>query len=263
MNSTDPYELLARYYDLQNAEVTEDLPFWLELAQQHKDPILELGCGTGRVLLQLARDGHAVVGVDRSPAMLARARSRLDSRPELRSQIELLLQDFVGLELKRTFDLILMPFNTFAHLLTRAEQAAALQSIERHLEPAGSFAFDLPNPAEVYAGSREGLFLERILKDEERDCTIQVFSSFLLERNSQQGHITWFYDEIDPMGRVSRTTVPMTLRYSFPDELAGLFEANGLRLRTMFGGFDHRPLEEESERMVVIAEKSPVPHSGR
>lgn len=256
MTSTDPYELLARYYDLQNAEVTQDLPFWIELAQQHRDPILELGCGTGRVLLQLARHGHAVVGVDRSAAMLARARSRLDSRPELRKEIQLVLQDFSTLDLRRAFDLILMPFNTFAHLVTRAEQSASLRSIGRHLEPGGCFAFDLPNPAQVYAASREGLVLEHILRDEERGHTIQVFSSILLERNTQQGHITWFYDEMDKEGRLSRTTVPMTLRYFFPDELANLLEAHGLRISNIFGGFDHGPLEEDSDQMVVVAEKS-------
>ncbi|MGA2112053.1 MAG: class I SAM-dependent methyltransferase [Anaerolineales bacterium] len=262
MTSTDPYQLLARYYDLQNADVTEDLPFWLELAQQRRDPILELGCGTGRVLIQLARDGHTAVGVDRSEAMLARAQSRLDSRPELRNQIELVRQDFSGLELKRAFDLILMPFNTFAHLLTRAEQSAALQSVHRHLEPGGSFAFDLPNPAEIYAASREGLLLERILKDEERGCTIQVFSSFLLERNTQQGHITWFYDEVDEEGRVSRTTIPMTLRYFFPDELVCLLEASGLAIRSISGDFDHGPLEEDSDRMVIVAEKPATARPG-
>jgi len=263
MTSNDPYQFLVRYYDLQNADLTEDLPFWLELAQQRQGPIVELGCGTGRVLLQLAREGHAVVGVDRSAAMLTRARARLDSRPELRNHIELILQDFTALDLKRAFELVLMPFNTFAHLLTRAEQSAALQSIQRHLEPGGWFAFDLPNPAEVYAAAREGLLLERIMRDEERGCTIQVFSSFLLERNTQHGHVTWFYDEIDDQGRLSRTTVPMTLRYSFPDELASLLEANGLRIRNIFGGYDHEPLEENSDRMVLVAEKPAIEPASR
>ena len=257
MTSSDPYQLLARYYDLQNADVTDDLPFWLELAGHHRDPILELGCGTGRVLLQLAREGHAVVGVDRSEAMLTRARARLDSRPELAKQIELVLQDFTDLDLSRSFDLVIMPFNTFAHLLTRSEQSAALQSVQRHLDAGGCFAFDVPNPAEVYAAPREGLYLERILRDEKRGSTIQVFSSFQLERNKQRGHITWVYDEVDDEGRLTRTTVPMTLRYSFPDELVNLLEASGFQVRTLSGAYEDVPLEEDSERMVVIAEKAP------
>jgi hypothetical protein len=90
-----------------------------------------------------------------------------------------------------------------------------------------------------------------------------VFSSFLLERNRQHGHITWFYDEIDDQGRLSRTTIPMTLRYSFPDELVSLLESNGLRIRNIFGGYDHEPLEEDSGRMVVVAEKPAIEPASR
>jgi len=74
-----PYAALARYYDLENADFTEDLDYWLELADEAGDPILELGCGTGRVLLNLARRGHAVTGLDNSPEMLARLHAKLEA----------------------------------------------------------------------------------------------------------------------------------------------------------------------------------------
>jgi len=71
------YATLSRYYDLENADFTEDLDYWLDLAEEHGDPILELGCGTGRVLLNLARRGHAITGLDNSPDMLARLQAKL------------------------------------------------------------------------------------------------------------------------------------------------------------------------------------------
>jgi SAM-dependent methyltransferase len=74
------YEQTAKYYDLVHAELKDDIPLVLTLAGQGKGPILELGCGTGRLLLPLARAGYEVIGLDNSPAMLAKAKARLSGR---------------------------------------------------------------------------------------------------------------------------------------------------------------------------------------
>jgi SAM-dependent methyltransferase len=248
----NPYESLARFYDLENAQRVEDLPFWADLAREAGGPVLELGCGSGRVALHLAREGFDVVGVDSSPAMLALARDRLGRNTRTANKIQLLLEDFTRLQMARVFPLILLPFNTFAHLLEPAEQSATMQAIAAHLAGNGQIAIELPNPAAALASSQEGLVLEHTFRDEDRSVTIQQFSSLRVDRMAQRGYITWLYDEIDSGGLIRRTTIPMTLRYFFPNEIQLLFAAAGLRVLHFWGDYDRSPLDDDSPTMLVI-----------
>ncbi len=249
----DSYTSIARFYDLENADFTEDLPLWADLAREQGGPILELGCGSGRVLLQLAREGFTATGVDSSPAMLALARSRLARQPSIAGRITLLEDDFTRVRLGKHFPLILLPFNTFAHMVDPADVHAALETVFQHLSPGGLAAFALPNPIPIYGDPPESLVLERTFRDETRGVTVQQFSSLRADRAAQLGYITWIYDEIDPAGKVTRTTVPMTLRYFFPNELAILFEGNGLRLRHLWGDYDRSPFSEDSPVLIAVA----------
>jgi SAM-dependent methyltransferase len=252
----DSYTSIARFYDLENADFTEDLPLWAELARAQGGPVLELGCGSGRVLLHLAREGFAITGVEKSAAMLALARQRLALQPSISGRITLLEEDFTRMRLGATFPLILLPFNTFAHMVDPADVHAALQAISLHLAPGGQAAIALPNPIPIYGDPPESLVLERTFRDEARGATIQQFSSLRVDRAAQLGYITWIYDEIDPSGKVTRTTVPMTLRYFFPNELATLFERNGLRVRHLWGDYDRTPFSEDSPVLIAVAEKT-------
>lgn len=247
-----PYAALARYYDLENADFTEDLPFWLAMAKQYGDPILELGCGTGRVLLALARPGYAVTGIDDSAEMLARLETKVGqsaSTPALRAAaVRADMRDFT---LPDRFRLAIMPFNTFMHLLTLEDQIAALTSIRRHLLPGGGLALDLANPGEVYAASEQGLVLERSFRD--GACLVQQFSSMQIDRAAQIARITWLYDAVLPGGSVQRTSVPMTMRYTFPAEMRLLLERCGFSLQHLYGDYERAPFADGSPRMLVVA----------
>jgi SAM-dependent methyltransferase len=248
----NPYEILARFYDLENADRVEDLPLWAELARENGDPVLELGCGSGRVAMHLAREGFRVIGVDSSPAMLERAKSRLARNAKAASQVQYLLDDFTRLNLAQTFPLILFPFNTFAHLLERPDWNAALQAVAAHLDPQGRVALELPNPMSLLAPVPDGLVLEHTFRDEERGITIQQFSSLRVDRIAQRWHISWLYDEIDPEGNVRRTIVPMTLRYFLPEEMHSLLLQAGLRMVHLWGDYARGALEENSPTMIVV-----------
>ncbi len=248
----DSYASIARFYDLENAEFTEDLPCWVDLARRQGGPILELGCGSGRVMLHLAREGFEVTGVDSSPAMITLARRRLALQKSIAPRITLLEDDFTRLRLGKTFPLIILPFNTFAHMVEPADAGAALETIAAHLASGGLAAFALPNPIPIYGDPPESLVLERIFRDEERNVTIQQFSSLRADRAAQLGHITWIYDEIDGAGTVTRTTVLMTLRYFFPNELSSLLERAGLRLLHLWGDYDCSPFAEDSPVLIVV-----------
>jgi SAM-dependent methyltransferase len=252
------YAALARYYDLENADFTEDLDYWLDLAEEHGDPILELGCGTGRVLLNLARRGHAITGLDNSPDMLARLQAKLAaaSGQHLAAAPQIVAAGLEDFELAQRFRLAIMPFNTFMHLLTTEAQLAALDRIRRHLAPGGALALDMPNPGEAYAAQEQGLTLERTFLDGDR--TVQQFSSIALDRAAQLAHITWIYDSIGPAGAnaagdLQRSIVPLTLRYTFPAEMSLLLDRAGLSLTHLYGDYDRSPFADGSPRMLVLA----------
>ena len=216
--------------------------------------MLELGCGTGRVLLHLARQGHAVTGVDNAPEMLARLEAKLKaaSKQHIAAAPRLLRADMREFALDQTYRLALMPFNTFMHLLAPEDQAAALTCIRRHLQPGGAFALDMPNPGEAYAAQEQGLTLERTFMDGEN--TVQQFSSVIVERSAQLAWITWLYDSIAPDGTVKRMVAPLTLRYTFPGEMRLLLEKCGFSLAHLYGDYDRSPFADGSERMIVVAE---------
>lgn len=268
------YDLLSRFYDLENADFTEDIDFWVGLAKEANGPTLELGCGTGRVTQQIARAGCTVVGLDNSEPMLALARAKLARKPELAARATLLLGDMTNFDLTAhrgykpllrddsttglpdypTIGLVIAPFNTFMHLLTTADQLALLTCARKHLQPGGTLALDLTNPAPAYADPNESLTLERTFRDDEADLTIQQFSTIQLDRTAQVAHIVWQYDAIAADGAVRRTLAPLELRYTFPAEMSLLLDRAGFRLAHLYGDYDEGPLTDESERMIVVAE---------
>jgi len=253
------YSVLARYYDLENAAFTEDLPYWLDLAaeagegQVPGDSILEVGSGSGRVLLHLARHGHVVIGLDNSPEMLSLAQERLKVHKGISDKVRLVQADMRDFSLGAIFRAIFLPFNTFAHLLTQADQLAALSAMRRHAAPGTMLAMDLPNASEVYAATDSGLVLERTFHDEARGLTIQQFSHLELDRAAQLGHVIWLYDEIAADRTVRRTTAPVTFRYTFPAEMSLLLERAGFRLQHLYGSYDRAPFGDGAPRMLVVA----------
>jgi SAM-dependent methyltransferase len=184
--------------------------------------------------------------------MIALARRRLEKQRAIANRIELFEADFRRLELQKKFPLVIAPFNTFSHLTDPADADAALGAIAAHLAPGGILALALPNPIPIYSALPEGVVLERTFRDGERGVTIQQFSSLRVDRAAQLGHITWIYDEIDPAGKVTRTTAPMTLRYFFPNEIPLLLERAGLRLLHLWGDYDRSPFAEDSPVLLVI-----------
>jgi SAM-dependent methyltransferase len=205
------------------------------------------------VLLNLARRGHSVTGIDSSPEMLDRLRARLASASgrHLPAPPNIVQAALEGFDLQERFNLALMPYNTFMHLLTQEAQLAVLGRIRRHLQPGGLFALDMTSPSEAYAVQEQGLTLERSFADGER--TVQQFSSISLDRSAQLAHITWLYDSSAPDGSLQRSTVPLTLRYTFPGEMRLLLERSGFSLTHLYGSYDRSPFVDGAPRMLVVA----------
>ena len=246
------YEQLAAYYDLIYQEVTDDIPFYLKLAQESGGRILELGCGSGRVLVPLAAAGIPVTGLDNSPAMLTRARDELQRR-DLLGQVRLVKGDIVHLELAEQFALVTVPFNTWMHLESAAQMVAALHAIRRHLLPGGRLLIDVPSPGTIVDAEHDGtLVLEKTFTLED-GATLLQFSSTRLDLEQQHLHVTWLYDRVELDGQVRRTVAPMALRYLFPHEVDLLLQQAGLELLQLWGGYDRRPYTADDKLMLIYA----------
>jgi SAM-dependent methyltransferase len=252
----DAYQDLSRYYDIENADLTGDLDLYLELASAAPGgPVLDVGCGTGRVAFALAAAGREVIGIDNSEAMLARARARLAQRPDLAGRVRLHAADVTRLRLDTRAALAVWAYNGFMHLTAAAEQRAALSCLAAHLLPGGRLVIDLPNPSEPFAAEHNGaLTLERTFTHPETGATVLQQASTLLDRAAQLLHVTWIYDEVSAGGQVQRAVVPITLRYTFPAEMALLLELTGLRLVALYGSYARDPFDDAGERLIVLAE---------
>jgi SAM-dependent methyltransferase len=244
----DEYEKLARFYDLEHADLTADLVFFLHFARQADGPVLEVGCGTGRLLLPLIEAGIDVTGVDVSPAMLALARRKLDDRAAL------LEGDMRTIALDRRYALIIVSINTFMHLHSTAAQLAALINLAHHLQPDGRLIIDLPAGDELaHQDPDSRLTLEKRFLDPATDHQILKLVASRIDWATQQQELTYMFDELIPDGRVRRTVVPMTLRHVFRYELELLLERAGFRLEALYGDYDLSAYGEGGPRMIAVA----------
>ena len=250
---TTAHYLSAEYYDRVYRRYTADLPFYLDLAREVGGPVLELGSGTGRVTIPLARQGHEVVGVESSEPMLRAARDKLAREPRsVARRVRLVRGDMRALRLGRRFRLALAPFNVLQHLYTRQDLERCLGSVRSHLMPrAGRLAFDVlvpdveslaRSPGRRYrlgtayhpAGRKKYLYRE----------------SFAYESLSQIQTITLFFD--DPDDEAASFATPLCHRQLFPAELEAMIHYNGFRPIDRFGSFEREPLLEVSESQIYV-----------
>lgn len=253
------YDNIAAYYDALHASLNDDIGLVLSLAAKG-GPILELGCGTGRLLLPLARAGRQVMGIDRSPAMLQRAKERLQSEPEtVRQRVTLLCADMVEFSLGGPrFRLAVISYNTFMHLdATRA--VAACRNVRRHLAPGGHLFIDVVNPLPVEQTPNDHFLThERTLRDVENDKLVLVFAANRLNEGRQELNITWVFDA-SPLqgGAVQRQVASVTYHYYFPHQLELMLEEANLDVVGIYGSYRQAPYSEDAERLLVLARRRP------
>jgi ubiquinone/menaquinone biosynthesis C-methylase UbiE len=256
----DAYEIIADYYDLEFARSSDDIEVYLDFAQRTGDPILEIGCGTGRLLAPLARAGYTVHGVDRSPAMLARARERL--RAEGLEHVQLFQADAVDLRplADGFYRLAIIALNGFLHLLDRTAQQRALAELHRVMTTGGLLLLDLlhPTPAQLQA-------LEQPLSWDGNwrlpdGSRLDRFASRSVHPSEQTITTTLFYDRTDAhSGQVTRRVVSYKLRFVHRFELELLLEQAGFAVEAIYGSYDLDPLTDESPQMFVVAQRQLSP----
>lgn len=245
--------MLAKYYHLHHQEYDEDLSFWLSLLKWVRGPVLELGCGTGRVLLPSARAGYRVVGVDHDPEMLAVIEDALEGGEEL--DVTLIEADFSEIDLGEQFALILMPCNTYS-ALNEAVRHKTIEAVNRHLLPGGVFAASLPNPALLAEIPEDGdTEVEGDFLHPENGNPVQVSSAW--QKESDKVKVCWHYDQLKPDGQAERLTSEvhhwLTPTTVYEEELISQeFEV------TNFGDFEGNPYREDSAYLILVATRKGV-----
>jgi SAM-dependent methyltransferase len=236
----------ARYYAENYRDRVEDVSYYVALAERVGGPVLEYGCGEGRIALPLAQAGLEVVGVDQSQPMLDALAAKLEGQPrEVQRRLKTRRGDMRTLKLARKFPLVLCTFNTFLHLYDREDVEQFLARVRAHLAPKGRFVFDAstPVPADlarepsrayklppVRVGGVRHEYRERFDYDPMRQVLF-----VMMEFTPKSG---------DPF------VTPLAHRQFFPRELEALLHYNGFVVEKLEGGFGGEPADRYSDSLV-------------
>lgn len=241
-------------------KLAADLPMILEVAKGAKGPVLELGVGAGRVAIELARRGHRVTGVDDSKAMLASLQRRLATEtPAVRARVTVLRQDLRRLKLPRgKFRLALLPFNTFCHFETIADQDRVLAGAAHAVARGGwlwlsVFRVDPTRPTGVLRAEPSPLSGEAPGLPGSRT---EVFFQQTFERATQVTEARVWLDTVAPDGLVRRETTQLHLRWFERYELERALATHGFVVRRLWGDFDGSDFGDTSPQIILLAQRA-------
>ncbi|NUB26998.1 class I SAM-dependent methyltransferase [Azospirillum brasilense] len=238
-----------------------DVPFYKERAAETGGPVLEIGCGTGRLTIPLARAGHEVWAVDVSTAMLDQLRAKLAREaPEVQARVHPVRQDATMLDLPvRDCRLAVIPFNVLMLIPELAAERRTLAAAAAHLAPGGTLALDVMNPLTLPmdAETKPSPSEPRRSPHNGNSYIRNTMASRLDEGQCQRIH--GWYDELLPDGKIAVTEYGFTWRMIFRYELELMLESAGFTIERLAGDFEDAPWTVDSRRMVVTARRaSPV-----
>jgi SAM-dependent methyltransferase len=251
----NPFDQLARYYDWEHADYDIDVPLYLDYARRTGGPILELACGSGRLMGPLLELGEEVIGLDSSAPMLERARQFLSKGNANRMPRGASLQqaDVRSFRLKQRFQLAIYGLDSFGLLDGIDDQLAALRSIRDHLQPGGLLVIDVSNGNGRGAEPTDELVLQYDGFDPETGLPLSKWTARSTDHGEQVDHYTYFYDQVGEDGLVRRSVVRLNLRYFGRFELELLLQQAGLEPEMFYGSYDLVPYAAGSERLIVVA----------
>jgi SAM-dependent methyltransferase len=228
------YDRLGRRYDAWCRSVTEDIPFYVDLALAAGGPVLEVGVGSGRVAVPTALAGVPVVGVDSSVVMLDLARRR--AAPH-NVPLRLVQADMRDLPELGRFPLVTVPFRAFLHLRDDAERLAVLRALHMRLQPGGTLAFDVFHPDHADISETHDRWIERESGIHERAQWDEPGRRLVLSV------------------RAGGVEAEMELWWAEPDDWRTLLAEADFEQIESYGWFDRRPLEMGSTDSVWLARR--------
>ncbi len=256
----DPYQAIAELYDQEHDPFHDDVDLLLQFAEVSGGPIIEMGCGSGRVVAPFAEAGFSVVGIDRSSTMLDRARKRLtplgfgDNVSLVEGDMESDAPVPGG-----PFGLVAFTLNALMHLPTPDLQATALANARHRLAPGGLLVLDIVNPAPEYLVSLAAAPTLEWSGHQADGSVVDKWSFRQVHAVDQVIATTLWYDRVSVDGTLTRLRSAFDLRYLHPHELELMLTVAGFRDIQMYGGYELEPLDDSSDRLIVTAE--PIPAS--
>lgn len=247
----------AAYYDQAYRRRREDVAFYVGEAtrsrRRNSARVLELGAGTGRVAIAMARAGSTVVCLDLMPTMLERAAARIAREPRaVQERLTLKQGDLRSVRLHQRFPLVVAPFNVFMHLYERRDVERALLTVKAHLAPRGRFIFDVMVPdAGALARDPNRVYRAPAIRWPSDGKRYRYGETFHYDPITQVQLVTMIFE--DPNDPDNTFIAPLTHRQFFPVELEALLHYNGFTLEARFGDFDRGPLLPDSESQIIVA----------
>jgi SAM-dependent methyltransferase len=238
----------GRHYDLlAERAAPDDIPFWLRQAERHGGPVLELGCGTGRVTIPIAEKGIRISGLDLSEPMLSHGREKAR---KLGLDIDWVHADCRDFDLKEKFSLIIFPYNAFHHLLGMESAGACLCSVKKHLAENGRFIIDLFNPS-LRLLTRDPDKRHPLAEYPDPDGAGQVVMTETPSYNTatQIQRLRWHYKIGD---KDDAKVEEWDMRIYYPQELDALIRYNGFEIEHKWGSYDESPFQSDSPKQIVV-----------
>ncbi len=257
------YQFTAEFYDhIAPYRERGDVGFFVEMARASGGPVLEVGCGTGRVLIPTARAGIEIVGLDLSPSMLAICRQNLAAEPaEVQGHVQLVEADMRDFDLGHEFALITIPFRPFQHLTTVEDQIACLTALRRHLRPGGRLVLDLFNPSLPYLAdpARLGEFgdePEILMPDGRRVVRRARIAGRDYFGQVQDTELIYYVTH--PDGRQERLVHAFPMRYLFRFEAEHLLVRCGYEVEALYADYDRSPYGSKYPGELIFVAQRPA-----
>lgn len=256
MNEYDESD--AALYDYYSTGLAGEVEFYVDQARQAGGPVLELGCGTGRILIPVAEAGGAAVGLDRAAAMLAIAREKVGRcAREVQQRVEIVEGDMREFSLGRRFKLVMIPYRAFLHLLTVEDQRRALACVREHLTEDGRLVFNVFDPSLDIIGGHFGPLGTAVKKHTEfvypaTNRRVIVWDSRQYDLPTQMIEQYFIFEELDDTGLVvSKRYNRLTLRWAYRYEMEHLLELSGFRVEALYGDFQRGAFRHGGEQIWV------------
>ena len=254
--ATDIRAAVARYYDF-TPQFPNDIPYYRALIPSPQASVLELGCGTGRVLLQLARHCAYIQGIDRSEAMLAICREKIRGAKLPAGKTAISAGDISHFQLGRTFDLIIAPWRVLQNLETDAQLDGLFACIGRHLAPRGSCVLNVFKPK----WPREELLQRWLTQDETFAWEVPLSGGRLtchdrrrrLNREPLVLYPELVWRRFEGEALVDEVALQIAMRCYYADEFAMLVTSHGFRIVERRGGYAGEPYGEGPELVLRFA----------
>jgi SAM-dependent methyltransferase len=238
-------------YHIHHNHHDEDIPFWLSLAAEHGSPVLELGCGTGRVLFPLIEAGFTAFGLDCDIDMLRFAQTSFAEQHGYTAPV--FLADLAAFHLAVACPLVIMPCNTLSTLSSQA-RLACFSRVCQHLSPAGIFVASLPNPRLLRELPAHGEpELEEELVDPVGSGPLLISSEW--NRLPDRFVVSWYYDRLSPQGEVHRLTFRVEHDLASREDYIDEMRQAGLQEIASYGDFDGGRYHASSPDLILIARK--------